>query len=436
VTGQSKEVIYKLPLSQFEPGCRWRIQRLAEAADTLGGGTPDTAIAEFWSPAEIPWATPTDITATEGNEIRTTARQISTAGLKHSTLVPENAILMTSRATIGAAKINRVPMAINQGFAALVPKAGYSTEYLFHLIHVIKPTLVRLGAGTTFLETSRREIKKIEVKLPDEYEQRRIASALKLADDAIAKAQAELEATRNLKRSLIHELLCYGACRKDSIVYTKLGPVPEKWEIKTLADHCGTPECVKTGPFGAQLPPEVFDKQGMRFVNITDIGEGVLDFSEEIYLKNEEAERLRDYRLLPGDLVFSRVASVGRVALIPEMAGPYMMSSNCIRLRGSAAFDPPFLNLLFLCSEFIRRQVAAMSTGGARPIVTPRFLRKVLIARPPRTEQEEITELAQAVDKRIATAAAQVRATEVLKRSLLQNLLTGKIRLPEGVIHG
>jgi hypothetical protein len=156
---------------------------------------------------EIPWATPTDITGTEGNEIRITERSISTAGLKQSTLVPENSVLMTSRATIGAAKINRVPMAINQGFAALCAKEGHSAEYLFHLLEILRPTLIRLGAGTTFLETSRREIRKVQVRVPDEDEQRRIAAALKLADDAIQKARAEMDAARQLRRSAAFEML-------------------------------------------------------------------------------------------------------------------------------------------------------------------------------------------------------------------------------------
>lgn len=129
-----RDVIYELPLKQFETDCPWAIYTIGQLAEVLGGGTPDTDVIEYWEPPEIPWATPTDITGTDGNEIRTTERSISNAGLKQSTLVPVNSVLMTSRATIGSAKINRVPMAINQGFAAICAKEGHSSEYLFYLL--------------------------------------------------------------------------------------------------------------------------------------------------------------------------------------------------------------------------------------------------------------------------------------------------------------
>jgi len=311
---------------------------------------------------------------------------------------------------------------------------GDDWRYLFYLLGYLNLGLLNAATGVPGL--TRRDAHDILGAFPDPDEQQRIAAAPKLADDAIAKAKAELEATRELKRSLIDRLLTIGKGSSNKILDTKFGPVPSHWEIKSLVEHAGTPTCVKTGPFGAQLPPETFDKSGMQFVNITDIGEGVLDFSEIVYIKDTEAERLSDYQLKSGDLVFSRVASVGRVALIPESLGPFMMSSNCIRLRASDSFDPNFLCLLFLSSPFIKRQVVAMSTGGARPIVTPRFLRRLLIARPPIEEQQEISEIVGMASANETKKVKVVEALQQVKTSLLQNLLTGKIRIPEGTIHG
>lgn len=210
MTARPRDVIYQLPLKQFNGECPWPVHTIGQLAEVLGGGTPDTDVIEYWEPPEIPWATPTDITGTEGNEILTTERSISAAGLKQSTLVPANSVLMTSRATIGAAKINRVPMAINQGFAALCAKDDHSAEYLFHLLDILRPTLIRLGAGTTFLETSRREVRKVQVRVPGGDEQRRIATALNVADEAFQAACAELGAAKELKRSLATHVFEHG----------------------------------------------------------------------------------------------------------------------------------------------------------------------------------------------------------------------------------
>ncbi len=82
MTARARDVIYDLPLKQFGAECPWPIRTLGEVADVLGGGTPDTNVVELWEPPEVPWATPTDITGTEGNEIFATERGISKAGLK------------------------------------------------------------------------------------------------------------------------------------------------------------------------------------------------------------------------------------------------------------------------------------------------------------------------------------------------------------------
>jgi type I restriction enzyme, S subunit len=73
----------------------------------------------------------------------------------------------------------------------------------------------------------------LAVPLPDPDEQRRIAAALKLADDAIAKTKAELEATRELKRSLMQTLFVSGMPgRHSEFVEMKIGRVSKGWEIK------------------------------------------------------------------------------------------------------------------------------------------------------------------------------------------------------------
>jgi type I restriction enzyme S subunit len=59
----------------------------------------------------------------------------------------------------------------------------------------------------------------------------------------------------------------------------------------------------------------------------------------------------------------------------------------------------------------------------------------VLIQYPTTTEQQDIIEALDAAEQTVRTLETRVRAIEEVKRSLLQNLLTGKIRIPEGAIH-
>jgi type I restriction enzyme, S subunit len=434
MTQPQKEVIYKLPLTEFPGDCDWPIQSLATTADILGGGTPDTGVAEYWEPAEIPWATPTDITGTDGNDIVGTERSISEAGLKQSTLIPENSVLMTSRATIGAAKINRVPMAINQGFAAFVPKPGYSSEYIFHLIEILKPTLVRLGAGTTFLETSRREIKKVLARIPEENEQRRIAAALKLADVAIAKAKAELEAARELKRSLEDSLLSGKLDKKSQKKKkTKAGEIPTDWNFAPMKEIANIDSGVTLNQDRA---PRDYP---CRYLTVAHVKREAISNEDPRYLELLPAER--DTRLLTyGDVLVveghANSLEIGRAAMFEGFDEPTTFQNHLFRIRPNRSQLLPKFLLYLLNSERVQKHWNAIcNTSSGLNTINRRNLRNLQVQFPDASEQKKILSVLEASEKCVFSFVDKLTALKALKKSLLQNLLIGKIRIPEGTIH-
>ena len=435
MTGRRKDVIYELPLKQFTNHCPWSIRTVGQLADVLGGGTPDTDVVEYWDPPEIPWATPTDITGTPGNDIWTTERSISNAGLKQSTLVPENSVLMTSRATIGAAKINRVPMAINQGFAALCAKEGHSFEYLFYLLDILRPTLIRLGAGTTFLETSRREIRKVLVRAPEGEEQRRIAAALKTMDAAIQAAQEELAATRELKRSLLNSLFVLGIPgRHHNFQETKIGSIPQGWSVRTIRSVLSEKPDSGTSPLSRPEPP------GTPILNVSCVKEGVCHPADVTYV-DVSANEIERYRTRPGDFFVLRgngnrdyVATGGLLRETPQVDTIY--SDKLIRLR----FNPDevvdrFVPYLWQSRAFLTRLQSKAESGSGLWMMSKRDICRELFARPSIEEQREIVELLDSTERLLTAHVEKVNALCEMKCSLIQNLLTGKIRIPEGAIH-
>ena len=429
-----REGIHDLPLQQFTPDCPWQIRLIGDVADVLGGGTPDTDLVEFWDPPEIPWATPTDITGTRGNEIHSTARCISAAGLKASTLVPQNSVLMTSRATIGAAKINRVPMAINQGFAALCPKDGTSTEYLFYLLDILRPALIRLGAGTTFLELSRRDVRNVRVRLPDGDEQKRIAAAIRLADDAITNARAELDATQDLTRSLEAGLLTGQMDSKGRIkARTREGELPSDWTVtplKSLTD-IGS---------GVTLNQDRAPKENAcRYLTVAHVQRGRISNDDDSRFLDLTPQERQTRLLKAGDvLVVEGHASsmeIGRAAMFQDQGEPTTFQNHLFRVRADSDQILPNFLLYILNSERVQRHWNAVcNTSSGLNTINRRNLRNLLIQRPNIDEQRNIVSTLEAAELNIANLVQKVGALAEVKLSLLQNLLTGKIRIPEGAI--
>lgn len=191
-------------------GGAWASKTLDEISDIRSGGTPSTKNPDFWD-GEIPWCTPTDITALGSRKyISATARNISEGGLSKSSaeLIPENSIIMTSRATIGECAINTMPLATNQGFKNLVPRSGTDNEFLYYLMQTQKERLIALCGGSTFLEIGKRQLAKLEVILPkDKEEQQAIGQTLSDMDVELFAFETRLEKARQVKQGMMQELL-------------------------------------------------------------------------------------------------------------------------------------------------------------------------------------------------------------------------------------
>ncbi len=166
-----------------------------------GGGTPNTKNPDYWD-GNIPWATPSDITALMGPYLEETSRVISDAGLEAcaSNLYPKGSILMTSRATIGAFAIAQKPTAVNQGFIVVQPNDPGLRYWLFHEMQSRVDEFVSLANGATFLELSRGNFKKFKVRKATTavmYEFNKRAIALHASAQSVLAENAMLAATRD-----------------------------------------------------------------------------------------------------------------------------------------------------------------------------------------------------------------------------------------------
>jgi type I restriction enzyme, S subunit len=194
----------------LQPKDGWVVRTLSQLADIRSGGTPSTNRAEYWD-GEVPWCTPTDITALkEQKYLTTTSRTITSHGLKASSaeMIPSGSVVMTSRATIGECAINRVPLATNQGFKNFVPFQGVDAEFLYYLLLTKKQEFIGLCSGSTFLEIGKTQLVGFEVALPAQRaEQTAIATILSDMDAELAALEAKLTKTRQLKQGMMRELL-------------------------------------------------------------------------------------------------------------------------------------------------------------------------------------------------------------------------------------
>lgn len=146
----------------------WRSGPVGDLADVVGGTTPSTKNRLYWEGGTHAWATPKDLSALSAPVLLNTERQISDAGLAQvgSGLLPVGTVLLSSRAPIGYLAIAEVPVAINQGFIAMIPKAGISNLFLLFWASAVSDEIVSRANGSTFLEISKASFRPIPLSVP------------------------------------------------------------------------------------------------------------------------------------------------------------------------------------------------------------------------------------------------------------------------------
>ena len=184
----------------------WESTPISTIADIIGGGTPDTSVDEYWG-GNIQWFTPSEI----GKEkyAYLSDRTITEAGLKNSSakLLPQGTVLLSTRATIGECSIATAECTTNQGFQSLVAKKNnVSSEFLYYIVAKIKREMLRRSCGSTFLEISANELKKIHANIPSKAEQEKLVSLLSLIDQCIETQRKIIEKYESLIRGLITDV--------------------------------------------------------------------------------------------------------------------------------------------------------------------------------------------------------------------------------------
>ena len=146
----------------------WEIKPIGDLADVVGGTTPSTKESSYWEGGEHAWATPKDLSDLSVPVLLGTERRITDAGLSQvgSGLLPKGTVLLSSRAPIGYLAVAELPVAINQGFIAMVAKAGTSNLFLLLWASVAHEEIVSRANGSTFLEISKANFRPIPLVAP------------------------------------------------------------------------------------------------------------------------------------------------------------------------------------------------------------------------------------------------------------------------------
>jgi len=211
----------------------WEQRKLGEVADVIGGGTPDTAIKEYWG-GYIDWYSPFKI----GEQLFATGSQkkITALGLQKSSakILPVGTVLFTSRAGIGNTAILAKEGTTNQGFQSIVPFTNVlDTYFLYSRTRELKRYGEIIGAGSTFIEVSGKQMSNMPIFIPSFSEQISIGNFFHTLDNTIVLYKRKLDSLKQLKKAYLQQMFPQEG---ETVPKIRFAGFKGDWEMRKLGD--------------------------------------------------------------------------------------------------------------------------------------------------------------------------------------------------------
>jgi type I restriction enzyme S subunit len=301
-------------------------------------------------------------------------------------LLPAGTVLFTSRAPIGYVAIARIPVATNQGFKSFVLKDGVLPEYVYWWLKGSKQRAEALASGTTFLELSGANAKKLPIPIAPIDEQRRIVAELEKQLSRLDEAVANL---KRVKASI---------SRYRAAALSDAAGSDGRWPSCRIADLLS--ERIVNGLSVKESPAPT----SVRALRLSAMSEFGLHYADYRFLPVDPAS-VGDILVEEGDFFVSRgngsLALVGRGTTAQAPPFPVIFPDTMMRLRFTDAEVARWVATLWP-SRHVRRQIEqrVKTTAGIYKIAQPQVA-SISVPLPPAPERERIVA---EVDRRFSIA--------------------------------
>jgi len=309
---------------------------------------------------------------------------------------------------------------VNNHAHILRAKENDLDKWIFYsLVH---KNILKFINGGTRAKLNQSDLREIQISLPPLPEQKKIASILTSVDEVIETTQKQIDKLQDLKKATMNELLTKGIGHtefKDS----ELGRIPKSWETVGVSDVC------EEIFLGLTSKVDYVDSGGVYLVRATDISKGVLDFSKTKQISREQHQKLTKYRRAKkGDVLVSKSGSLGVCALVDTDTEFSIYESIIVMQSDEEVLLSNFL-LWFFRSSLTQHQLLGDSVGSTVGHLNLGDFRKLRMTLPSLDEQMEIANKISEIDAYLNLKNIKLSQTQSLKKSLMQDLLTGKVRV-------
>ena len=392
----------------------WEQRKLGDIADIVGGGTPSTGNQSYWD-GDIDWYAPAEI----ADQIYANSSQKKITGLGYENssakMLPPGTVLFTSRAGIGKTAILTRKGCTNQGFQSIVPHRGELDSYfIFSRTEELKRYGELVGAGSTFVEVSGKQMAVMELMMPPTMrEQQTIGGFFQQLDHLITLHQRKFEKLTNVKKSMLEKMFPQNGSSYPEIRFKGF---TDPWEQRKLGD-------IGKARSGVGFPDA--DQGGVTGVPFFKVSDMNLDGNEnEMIVANNyvTAEQIADHRWSPiTELPAIFFAKVGAAVMLNRKRlcrFPFLLDNNTMAYSLSPTkWDADFAKALFGTVD-----LTSLVQVGALPSYNAGDVESMGIYLPSLFEQEQIGAFFKLLDNLITLHQRELEKLQNIKKSMLEKM--------------
>jgi type I restriction enzyme S subunit len=355
----------------------------------------------------------------------TTKRRISNAAAEQSVFIPKGTIILTIQGSIGRIAITHYDaymdrtLLVFQSFLKPTDK-----RYFMYVVHRLFEVEKEKAHGSTIKTITKEQLSSFTIPFPSLPEQQKIAEILSTVDAKIEIIDHQISETQELKKGLMQQLLTKGIGHtefKDSA----LGEIPKSWEVSNLSSHC---EFITKGSTPTTYGYD-WEDSGIQFLRSECVSSNGFILSGAMFISEEANNVLERSKIKGGDILMTITGNVGRVCVYPFEYETGNINQHIARIRISDLSLCTNFVFQYLSQSTIVKDYLKITTGQAYPQLSLKQVRETKIPIPAIIEQNQIAEILSSVDDKLEVLSEKKTTYQELKQGLMQQLLTGKVRV-------
>lgn len=473
----------------------WKKTTFEDVAQVVSGGTPSTKLETNFAEKGkgIGWITPADLSKYTDKFISNGARDLSIDGYKSCSakLLPAGTVLLSSRAPIGYVAIAQSELSTNQGFKNFILSDDILSEYAYYYLKSIKSTIESLGSGTTFLELSASNAKKIPIIYPTSKETQqaivnKIESLFDEIDEGIGRLKTAAQQIQQYRQSLLKNAF-NGELTKEwrskyadtlpseNELLAQIQTAREQHHAQQLADWqtavsqweqngkegkkpskpkklkefiqlegsfsnlpkgwcwvelSGISSVIRIGPFGSLLHKADYINNQIPLINPSHIKNGKIIPDFQLTVSKEKLNELNNYIMRENDIVIGRRGEMGRCAVVTSNENGWLCGTGSMFVRPLNSVSSKFYAYI-ISSERVKDYLSNSSIGTTMQNLNEKILQTVPVPLCSTQEQLEILRILDvnltACDQLAAELAKQLKQAELLKQAVLKAAFSGNL---------